>query len=93
MPGAVRNGAKIGFPGAKVGISGGFCLVLGAEGCFLFGFPEIVATFAIATENQISLSIFSAVCIFTRKIDDCPVYGGFCPGNSADNNGRDVGFW
>ena len=67
MPGVVRNGAKIGFPGAKVGISGGFCPVLGAEGCFLFGFSEFVATFAIAQRNNTYFSIFSAVCIFTRK--------------------------
>ena len=47
-------------------------------------FPEIMPTFAVATELS-HISIFSAVCIFTRKIDDCPAYGGFCLGNLADN--------
>ena len=66
MPGVVRNGAKIGFPGAKVGISGGFCLVLGAEGCFLFGFPEIVATFAIAIPNIYHYLSFLP-CVFSPE--------------------------
>ena len=41
--------------------------------CFYKIFFYLCSRYTIS----ISLSIFSAVCIFTRKIDDCPAYGGF----------------
>ena len=43
--------------------------------CFYKIFFYLCSRYTIS----ISLSIFSAVCIFTRKIDDCPAYGGFLP--------------
>ncbi len=74
MPGAVRNGAKI-------GILGGF----GDGGAFLFGFSEIVATFAIANQTYIILSFLP--CVFSpEKIDDCPAYGGFSVRETWRNN-------
>ena len=66
MPGAVRNGAKIGFPGVKVGISGGFCPVLGTEGCFCLVFRNLLLPLPLLITHTY-ISIFSAVCIFTRK--------------------------
>ena len=90
----MRNGAKIGFPGVMVGIPGGFCLVLGAEGCFLFGFPEFVATFAFAKPNIYHYLSFLP-CVFSpEKIDDCPAYGGFSARETRQNKyGRDMLFW
>ncbi len=40
-------------------------------------FTKSFYTFAFASHTTNIISIFSVVCIFTRKIDDCPAYGGF----------------
>ena len=69
MPGAVRNGVKIGFPGGEGRDSGGFWAVLcgfGDGGAFLFGFPEIVATFALAKPNIYHYLSFLP-CVFSRE--------------------------
>ena len=66
MPGAVRNGAKIGFPGVMVGISGGFLSGFGDGGAFLFGFSEFVATFALAIPNIYHYLSFLP-CVFSPE--------------------------
>ena len=65
-----------------VSMSSRFCTVMvlsvvsGANIAVLFGFPEIVATFALANQTYIILSFLP--CVFSpEKIDDCPAYGGF----------------
>ena len=71
--------------------SGRFLSGFGGGGVFFVWFSGNCCYLCLCDTKYMSLSIFSAVCIFTRKIDDCPAYGGFSARETGwDKYGRDV---
>ena len=58
--------------------------------CGYFDLSFLFLTFALAYLTYVFYLIFCRKVYFPKKIDNCPVYGGFRPGNLAGKYGRNV---